>query len=76
LKRYSKLLICNLIFLPVLIVIQGKLVSGQKNQVNIKKENGITVIENKGAGLFGKKIKDKIIFEEILSLGVDKGKEF
>jgi len=57
-------------------VIQGKLESDQKKQVNIKKKNGIIIIENKGSGLYGEKIKDKIIFKEILSLGVDKGPEY
>ena len=75
LKRYVKLLLYNLLFLSVLIAIQGELESVQKWKGKIRKENGIIIIENKGSGLYGKKIKDKVKFKEILSLGVDEGQE-
>ena len=75
-NKYRKPLLLNLLFLSILIVIQGELKSVQKWKGNINKENGITIIENKGSGLYGGKIKDKIIFKEILSLGVDKGPEY
>lgn len=75
LKRYGKLLLYNLLFLSVLIAIQGELESVQKWKGKIRKENGIIVIENKGSGLYGKKIKDNVKFKEILSLGVYEGQE-
>lgn len=41
----------------------------------IKEEDGVTVIENTGVGLWGKEASEKIIFEENLSLGVEEGDE-
>lgn len=39
------------------------------------KENGVTIIENIGSGLFGEDIQEKITFKEILSIGVEEGAE-
>lgn len=75
-NKYEKLLLLNLLFLLIFIFSQGDLKSIQRWKGKIRKEKGVTVIENKGSGLYGKKIQDKIIFKEILSLGVDKGPEY
>lgn len=39
-------------------------------------EKGVTVIENKGPGLWGEKSSEKIKFIENLSLGVEEGEEY
>lgn len=43
---------------------------------NIFKEGEISVVENRGEGIWGKKIKEKIFFEETLSLGVEEGPDY
>ncbi len=41
---------------------------GERLQSNLQKINDVIVIENRGSGIFGKNIKDRIKFIEILSL--------
>lgn len=49
--------------------------SKDKWEGRIYKEQGVTVIESKGSGLWGDKINEKIKFKENLSLGVEEGEE-
>lgn len=50
----------------------------QKSKWNgrISQENDVTVIENRGSGLFEEKITEKVIFKEVLTIGVDEGPEY
>ena len=41
----------------------------------INEEDGVTIIENTGLGLWGKEASEKIQFKENLSLGVEEGDE-
>ncbi len=48
----------------------------EKWQGKIYKEQGVTVIESEGSGIWGDKINEKVTFKENLSLGVEEGEEF
>ncbi|MEW6457029.1 MAG: 6-bladed beta-propeller [Acidobacteriota bacterium] len=48
----------------------------EKWKGKVFKEGEITIIENEGDGLWGKKIEEKIKFEETLSLGVEEGEDY
>ncbi len=48
----------------------------QKWKGKIYTEEGVSVIENKGPGLWGDKINERITFKEDLSLGVEEGEEY
>ena len=50
--------------------------SKEKWEGRILKEDGATVIESHGSGLWGDDINSKIQFRETLSLGVEEGEEF
>lgn len=43
---------------------------------NIHREGEILVVKNRGEGIWGKKIKEKIFFEESLSIGVEEGPDY
>jgi len=64
--------------LAILLLVMMTL-SCSKNETDwkgtIKKEDGVTVIENTGVGLWGKQAIEKIRFKENLSLGVEEGTE-
>jgi len=64
------------IFLLLLSCLHSFPESTQKWKGNIKKEKGITTIINRGSGIYGKQIKYKINFKEILNLGVNEGPEY
>jgi hypothetical protein len=65
----------RLIFL--ILIITSLLYSYEEERWKGKvfKEGEITVVENRGNGIWGDKIKDKIFFKETLSIGTEKGVE-
>lgn len=74
--KHKKLLLLAFLFLLLFLWLQNQSRSLQKWNGRVRRENGVTIIENKGNGLYGKKIMDKIHFKEILSLGLEKGPEY
>jgi len=50
--------------------------SKEKWKGKIYQEQGVTVIESEGSGIWGDKINEKIEFKENLSLGVEEGEEY
>lgn len=48
----------------------------EKWEGRIYTEQGVTVVENKGSGLWGKQSSEKIRFTENLSLGVEEGEDY
>ena len=63
-------------FILVSIVIFSIYCSKEKWQGEIYKEQGVTIIESEGSGIWGDKINEKITFKENLALGVEEGEEF
>ena len=63
-------------FILVSIVIFSIYCSKEKWQGKIYKEQGVTVIESEGSGIWGDKINEKVTFKENLSLGEEEGREF
>jgi len=63
-------------FVLVFLVIFFMYCSKEKWQGKIYKEQGVTVIESEGSGIWGDKINEKITFKENLALGVEEGEEF
>lgn len=63
-------------FVLVSIVIFSANCSKEKWQGKIYKEQGVSVIESEGSGIWGDKINEKVAFKENLSLGEEEGEEF
>lgn len=59
-----------------ILVILSVNCSKEKWEGKIYKEQGVTVIESKGTGLWGDKINEKVTFKENLSFGKETGEEF
>jgi hypothetical protein len=71
-KSKFLLIIITLIF-TFSVLAESKESQKGKWKGKVTQENGVTVIENRGSGLFGEDIQEKITFKEILSIGVDEG---
>ncbi|NIM58397.1 MAG: 6-bladed beta-propeller [Candidatus Aminicenantes bacterium] len=63
-------------FALVSIVVISLCCSKEKWHGSIYKEQGVTVIDSEGSGIWGAKINEKITFKENLALGVEEGEEF
>lgn len=75
-NRDKKIFLSTFIFLSLLLCFPSDSESHQKWKGDVRGENKITIITNRGSGTYGKDIKDKIKFKEILTLGVDEGPEY
>ncbi|MCP2520400.1 6-bladed beta-propeller [Candidatus Aminicenantes bacterium AC-708-M15] len=74
--KFRICLLFNLFLCFILIIPAKNLIAKQKWKGKIRKEKGIIIIENKGNGIYGKDIKNKISFKEILSIGVEEGPDY
>lgn len=63
------------LFILVLLILIFPSCKKERWEGKIYKENGVTVVENKGAGLWDKESSEKVEFIEELSLGVEEGED-
>jgi hypothetical protein len=66
----------TLLFFLVIIISSLSFCTKEKWKGKIYKEGGVTILENKGSGLWGGKTDEKITFTEDLSIGEEEGEEF
>jgi hypothetical protein len=71
-RRVNRLISASLFILVIFSVNCSK----KKWQGKIYKEQGVTVIESEGSGLWGDKINEKVTFKENLSFGKETGEEY
>lgn len=62
-------------FIFLILGLSFSLYTVEKWKGKIFKEGDITVVENKGDGIWGREIKDRIILKQNLSIGVETGDE-
>jgi hypothetical protein len=62
-------------FMIILIISIFPSFSSEEWNGKIYKENGITVVESKGKGIWGEDIEKKVLFSDTLSLGLEEGDE-
>jgi len=62
-------------FMIILIISIFPSLSSEEWNGKIYKENGITVVESKGKGIWGEDIEKKVLFSDTLSLGLEEGDE-
>lgn len=66
----------TLIYFLLLLISFLCFCSKEKWKGKIYKKGGVTVVENRGSGLWGEKTDEKITFKEALSIGVEEGEDY